>query len=790
MNKINKTQFIECIKQLGNKAVLISRDNDGKIEPLYVSDDYATMMETTVDEIFAQIADNRINDSIFGADLSSVKYIFEHKQSIDETCDIQIRKITSTGKIIWCNSHYAFINFKGEQLIYITYFDITALKDNESRNVALYQRARADLESVANDSLVSLRLNLTKNVVEECRGREFYPMDRKDKKISANLEDRLGFLLLQNDRQRFLNEFSAEKLIESYRNGKSLISDIFFTQRPDGRRCFVSYTATLREDPTTGDIVAFAVEKDYNDEIVNNTILHKALVEQYDMITYIVDDEYGIVIGDPERIGKGSIFPKHRRGYYDEYIENEVIPFVVDENKKTVEYDLSLEKVKAVLENKESYVRDIVCKLDGKIFNKRFVFYAVNRDADFYILLKADITAVRTEEQNRTNELRTALDQARQANAAKTAFLSNMSHEIRTPMNAIIGLNHIALKEPNLSNQTKEYLEQIGISAKHLLSMINDILNMTRIESGKMILNEEEFSLKDMLDDINKNVEQRCQAKGINYEFKFNNKLKEYYIGDSVKLKQALMNLLDNAIKFTIKGKVDFTVELDNHFENKSKLKFVVSDTGIGIDKDYLPKIFDAFSQEYSETTNSYGGSGLGLAITKNIVELMNGSIKVQSQKDVGSKFTVNVVLSEKIVDEKVAVDEDKPTDLSSKKILLAEDIEVNAEIIMMILTMKQIEVDRAENGKKVVEMFNESKVNHYDAILMDIRMPEMDGLQATKVIRKLDRSDSKTIPIIALTANAFDEDVQRSLQAGMNAHLTKPIEPEKLFDTLNELIK
>ena len=519
-----------------------------------------------------------------------------------------------------------------------------------------------------------------------------------------------------------------------------------------------------------------------------------------------------------------------------------------------------------------------------------------------------------------------ALAQAEEANAAKTSFLSSMSHEIRTPMNAIIGLDSIALSEPNLPEKTREQLEKIGGSAKHLLSLINDILDMSRIESGRMVLKNEEFSFREMLEQINTMINGQCQDKGLTYDCRITGHVADYYIGDDMKLKQVIINILGNAVKFTPEGgTVTFLVEPVSQFEDKATLRFVMKDTGIGMDKAYLPKIFDAFSQEEENKANKYGSTGLGMAITKNIVEMMNGVIAVESEKGVGSTFTVTVTLKQsdkktrdtgdiRPQDMRVLVIDDDPVaceharlvleevgivsdscfsgqealemlrlaharreaynlilvdlrmpeqdgvevtrrirelyngestiiiltayswddvmeeaieagvdsfmakplfasgvleefkkaiarkdasteavhkaDLAGKRILLAEDMLINAEIMKELLGMRDMEVDHAENGQLVVEMFAQSPENTYDAILMDVRMPVMTGLEATAAIRALDRPDAKTIPIIAMTANAFDEDVQRSLQVGMNAHLSKPVEPDHLYETLEILIQ
>ena len=390
--------------------------------------------------------------------------------------------------------------------------------------------------------------------------------------------------------------------------------------------------------------------------------------------------------------------------------------------------------------------------------------------------------------------LSAALEEANQANKAKTAFLSNMSHEIRTPMNAIIGLDRIVLSDPGISETTREHVEKIGLSAQHLLSIINDILDMSRIESGRMTVRNEDFSFAATLEQVNTIISGQCSEKGIDYKCIVKGAVDDNYIGDDMKLRQIMINILGNAVKFTPEGgSIRFIVEAIARLNGRTTLRFNISDTGIGMSREFLPKLFDSFSQEDTSSTNPFGSTGLGMSITRNFIELMNGTIEVESEKGKGTTFTVTVTLTDS--DRRSSSYEGdtgsvrEKTDLRGRRVLLAEDVPVNTEIIIMVLSMREIEAEHARNGRIAVEMFAGHEEGYYDAILMDMRMPEMDGLEATRRIRAMDRPDAKTIPIIALTANAFDEDVQHSMQAGLNTHLSKPVEPDVLFETLEGLL-
>ncbi|MCR4751583.1 MAG: response regulator [Eubacterium sp.] len=385
-----------------------------------------------------------------------------------------------------------------------------------------------------------------------------------------------------------------------------------------------------------------------------------------------------------------------------------------------------------------------------------------------------------------------ALETAEQANRAKTAFLSNMSHEIRTPMNAIIGLDNIAINDPETPEKTRGYLEKIGASAEHLLNLINDILDMSRIEAGRLIIKNEEFAFPELLDMINTMVSGQCADKGLEYHCYIRGEVDDYYVGDKMKLRQILINILGNAVKFTpVGGKVELTVERTAQYKHQTVLRFTIADTGIGMSKEFLPRLFDTFAQEDSSTTNRYGSSGLGLAITARIVELMSGTISVKSKPGEGSEFTVELDLetcSDPVSEEDASLAGTGGM-LSGCRVLLVEDNVINAEIADMILTQYGIKTDLAENGQIGVRKIQAQGPGYYDAVLMDIQMPVMNGYEAARAIRALEGDYYRTIPIIAISANAYDEDVEDCLAAGMNAHLAKPFQPEGLFSVLQKWI-
>jgi len=357
-----------------------------------------------------------------------------------------------------------------------------------------------------------------------------------------------------------------------------------------------------------------------------------------------------------------------------------------------------------------------------------------------------------------------ALAGAEEANRAKTAFLSSMSHEIRTPMNAIIGLDNIAMNDPDVTPKVRGYLEKIGSSAEHLLGLINDILDMSRIESGKMTLKNEEFSFRKLLEAINVMFAGQCEEKGLEYQCHVEGEIDDYYIGDNMKLRQVLINILGNAVKFTPEGgKVDLKVERTARFDGHTTLRFTIADTGIGMSPEFLPRIFDTFAQEDSSSTSRYGSSGLGMAITRNIVEMMNGDIQVESEKGKGSTFTVTVTLL--ACDNKSDGGDAGEIHPGQMSVLVVDDDPVACEHARLVLEKAGIASETADSGEQAIEMVSlrHARREPYDLILVDWQMPGMDGVETTRRIRSIIGDEAA---IIILTAYRWDDVFEEAIKA------------------------
>ena len=415
---------------------------------------------------------------------------------------------------------------------------------------------------------------------------------------------------------------------------------------------------------------------------------------------------------------------------------------------------------------------------------------------DILISTRSNVDAIVREGLKKEKKLKKAMEEAKKANEARSDFFAGISHDMRTPMNAIIGMSALGVDESK-DETIKKYFTNIDASAHFLLGLINDALDSSQIEKNVLTLTNEPYSMEEFKHYVNSVVRSLCDAKKIEFTMTASDNLAKCVSTDKLRFNQIFFNLLSNAVKFTPeKGRIDFVMEFVSRSNSVVVQRFIVRDTGIGMGKDFQKKMFNQFTREGSNSMNT-SGTGLGLFITKYVVELMGGTISVSSEVGKGSEFIVELALQEIEADNSLAESknrlsgEDYDIILKDKRVLLCEDTEMNSQIVVRVLEKKGMLVDCVPDGQAGLDKFNDSEEGYYDAILMDIRMPVMDGLEATKVIRNLERMDSKKVPIIAMSANTHKNDVETALKAGMSAHIGKPFDVKELYKVLTiEIMK
>lgn len=874
---------------------------------------------------------NKMSAVIYPDDLKIMAEKLNAQLQHDNTIHNENRLICKNGKIKWVSiKAQLFTEEDGQRYFYCVFVDITEEKQLQERVRELYEKELIYFAEVsASDGSIQGRLNISTNRVESYIATSDVAVAMVGDTYEKTIENLAASAVDTAYGEEIRRSLDRQKVIEDYAAGKVDYHFDFLRRRNGGGVFWGSTSLRACLNPESGDIVIFFYTFDITEQKLQELLLSQIAHLDYDVITEVdlCSGKHRLISFHEEQkkmILREGDFQQEIRRLSNRYMEEEA------RRKYLENFDFDFMKKQLAEKPFYSFIVEMIDD-EGNVRVKRFQVFYISRELGRVCMTRTDVTDVVRREQRQKEELAAALVAAEQANAAKSDFLSRMSHEIRTPMNAIIGMSTIASQAVGDEEQVADCLSKIGISSRFLLSLINDILDMSRIESGKMLLKNEKIPTEDFLVGINSICYSQAESKGIDYECIIDPVLDDYYIGDAMKLQQVLINILSNAIKFTGEGgKVTFSAEQRRRTKNDAELRFIVNDTGVGMSDDFLPHIFEPFSQESTGTTSLYGGTGLGLAISKNIVDMMDGKITVRSIKGIGTEFTIDVKLGiteeEKlrhnqkkqnlhfshlktlVVDDDVAVCESavvtlkeigvtaewvdsgrkaiervqilwdigkyfdmilidwkmpgmdgietarrirdivgpevtiiimtaydwisieheaklagvnllmsKPMfksslvsaftkalgekeeqkeqarnsdyDFTGKRILLAEDNIINTEVAVMLLQGRGFVVDVAENGLRAMELYGKSESGYYDAILMDIRMPIMDGLSAANNIRHLSNSDARKIPIIAMTANAFDDDIEKSKAAGMNAHLAKPIEPERLFQVLYDFI-
>ncbi|MGO5051473.1 ATP-binding protein [Lachnospiraceae bacterium LCP25S3_G4] len=665
--------------------------------------------------------------------------------------------------------------------------DVTREKEAEKK----YYDELAYREAVQSAIVGSTKLNLTKNLVLEGHSKyatvlatiQNESADTYFEHVAQTIKDKV-------QANHFREVFTCEKLLSEFEIGHDSIHQEMKRELEPDSFYWLDYVIHMVKEPDTNEVIAFIYSTDITNEKVAKGIMDSIAKTDYDFIV-LVNGCKNTAIRYSVNTAEDCAYSE-RCLNFEEETEQFMRLYCIAEN---VEHCIEQAKLANIMEQLDKsgiysifYTRRMS---NGELRKKQLQFSYVSREHREILLKRIDVTNVLMEEERKNEELQEALYLAKQANIAKSDFLARMSHEIRTPMNAIMGMEEIMSTNLSDINLVSDCVEKSKIASKYLLSLINDILDMSKIENGRIKLLNEHIVFDKFMEGINTIIENQANVNGVSYQIQYKSKVRRYYVGDTIRLQQVLLNILNNAIKFTPQGgKVRLSIEELSSKNGKAQMRFSIADTGIGISQEFIPKLFQPFSQEHSSTTSKYEGSGLGLAISKNLARLMDGDIRVESFVGVGTTFIIDIWLD--ILEGHYIIPsehqlKDKDYNLEGKRILLVEDHPLNALVAMKLLKQKGCDICHAENGQICVEVFASSQIGEFDAILMDIRMPILDGLEATKVIRSFNRIDALTIPIIAMTANAFEDDKEKSKEVGMNEHLSKPIEPQKLYRVLAE---
>ncbi|MEG0721399.1 MAG: ATP-binding protein, partial [Lachnospiraceae bacterium] len=668
--------------------------------------------------------------------------------------------------------------------------DITKEKEAQKR----YHDERSYREAMQKATMASINVNLTKDTILDYKS--IIPEVMAQMEITKSVQVYFDYVATEivgeELKEQFQTIFSRDALLWHFLNGETTLS-MELTRTINGRRYWTVVTAHMMKRPEDQNIVAFLYSTDISKERTMQNIMNTIAKTDYEFLV-VVDALRNTAIRYSENDATNEYLKESNCFEEDTiyYVRRQICSWDVER----VLEEITLENVLAQLEKQSTYsIFYGMSTPDGRICNKQLRFSYIDQELKSVLMTRVDITAAVEEQEKKNQELVAAVKMAEHANAAKSDFLSRISHELRTPMNAIMGMDQLVAQRLNDPDFIGDCIEKSQYASHYLLQLLNDILDMSKIESGKVTLKTEVIACQPFLDAISTIIKTQAEQKGVRYMVTQFEGCKNSYMGDGVRLQQILINILTNAVKFTPRGG---TVHLDIDQmcveEKTAHICFTITDTGIGISKAFLQDMFKPFSQEHSGTHSDYGGSGLGLAISKNLAELMGGEILVESVLGEGTTFRVQIPFGipddNRVIDRKIsALKSNDRYDFSGKNILLVEDHQLNVMVARKLLEFKNATVEVAENGKIGLDMCAEAKPHTYDAILMDIRMPVMDGIECTEAIRNLDSPWAKVVPIIAMSANAFDEDVLKSKNAGMNAHLAKPIDAKLLYQTLQEVL-
>lgn len=779
--------------QSGGLAVL-NYTAQGEWIPEFISEGFASLcgMEP------AQMRKLYEHDALAGVHpedrLRLAKELQEYAQTQNECGEFIYRLVRADGSYFWVRNYFSSV--KRDDGLYSNYCSVRDITAEMQEKRALRQQFRRMFNSFYNvlgkDELLVARCNVTKNLLLDADNDRHRDLSAIVGHVYDDFIDFISqFIIDEGERKEFVQAAKTESLQQAFERGERELKHVYFVSTPI-EQCgrYGLFKISLLQDPDSKDVMGVLFLTDVTEKTIKKKIIDKLLALGTDRVVDLdlIHDRYKLLYAENNHkalIGREFPFRKH----INKVAQEHVLPADREIWQKLLDKDYILEQ----LQNRGRYSFNYRVRrnADSDIVKvKKLTLALVDMRLGRICVVRMDVTDSVADEVRSKQAIEQALAAAEQANRAKSDFLSNMSHDIRTPMNAVLGMTELALDNIDNRAEVEGCLKKISISGKHLLDLINNVLDMSRIEAGRMSVNRELVSLSRLTEDIVATMQMQAEAKKQSLTVHMEQLACVAVYSDSLRLRQVLLNILGNAVKYTPKGgAIDFTIKESPSAKGSGyvHLAFVVQDNGIGMTDEYVRHIFESFSREDSLRVQKTEGSGLGMAITKYIVDAMGGKIGIKSEANVGTEFTVLLDVERAKQEQTEAQEADAAQPQHALRVLLAEDNALNREIAVALLSKQDVTVETAENGQLCVEKFSAAPNGYYDAVLMDVRMPVMNGYEATQAIRALARADA-TLPIIAMTADAFAEDVERCLAAGMNAHLSKPMDIHKLMALLERL--
>ena len=787
--------FQTAVKYLPGGMAVIRHDADGSIKPEYLSEGFAEMLDMSHEDAWAMYQESALA-GVHPDDQELVRENLERCISENrEKYELEYRLQKGNGEYLWVKTKVSVIQCDGGYIrVYADYHDVTAEKKiQEQLRQQFQEQIYQHYQLAGPDALILGHCNITKNQILEI-------VDHTDSDLLSLFGSErekfftgLGTLIVdQEERKTFYSKYLNEPSQRAYAAGNREIVMPCFIALPKQRAGrYVQFKVRLVEMPDTGDITGILTVKDITKKTIRDKIFLTLSSTKYDLVADVdlLTDQYEIVSGGDDNIPEITGCNSER---IRKVLEETLVKSWSEEGyvEKMLDPTTMLKRLKE--QGSYSFIYSVY-NAAGEIRTKKMHVSAIDLRLERVCFIRADVTDILNAERKAKEELERALREAENASKVKSDFLSSMSHDIRTPMNAIVGMTTLALANLDNTDKLRDYLYKISVSSQHLLSLINDILDMSQIEQSKIHLNLQTIHIKELIGNISSIMTSQAENRGLCFKIETSVFQHIKFTGDALRIKQILINLLSNAFKFTLEGgMVIFRVEeINAERQGYVRYRFTVQDTGIGIRDEFLNRLFEPFNR--SERVSKVEGTGLGLSITKGLVDLMGGTIQVESKLRKGTKFEVELEFDVPSEQEQYSRDvpvEVESGDLSGYHFLLVEDNEINSEILGELLQMWGATFTLRCDGLQAVNEFNQSEPGTYDAIFMDIQMPVMNGYEATREIRKLAHPDAASIPIFAMTANAFAQDVRDALEAGMNAHISKPVEMDLLYSTVSKYLK